>query len=63
MKVVALLTTDGPICVDTYANNPALARFTLREAGVTVAVGKITKLVPRNESDVAASMAALSVDA
>lgn len=61
MKVVALLEVDNPVCVEVYSEAPSLARFTLRESGVTVAVGKITKLVPRLESDVAADFATLAL--
>ncbi|GJN93212.1 hypothetical protein Rhopal_006259-T1 [Rhodotorula paludigena] len=49
MKIIALIEAAGPICVETFANQPSLGRFTLRDEGKTVAIGKITKLVERVE--------------
>ena len=36
------------ICVETFAHVPQLGRFTLRNEGATIAIGKITEL-PRSE--------------
>lgn len=33
------------VCVETYTDYPQLGRFTIRDEGKTVAVGKITKLI------------------
>jgi peptide chain release factor subunit 3 len=36
---------DGKVCVERYEDYPQLGRFTLRDQGQTIAVGKITKLI------------------
>ena len=38
-----------PICVELFENNPQMGRFTLRDEGRTIALGKITKLPPPKE--------------
>ncbi|KXS19372.1 hypothetical protein M427DRAFT_131913 [Gonapodya prolifera JEL478] len=44
--VVTIETTSGqPICVETYADHAQLGRFTLRDEGRTVAIGKVMKLL------------------
>ncbi|EXJ89213.1 hypothetical protein A1O3_02279 [Capronia epimyces CBS 606.96] len=35
----------GKICVERFEDHPQLGRFTLRDQGQTIAVGKITKLI------------------
>lgn len=49
MKVIALLEAAATVCVETFKNQPQLGRFTLRDEGKTVAIGKITKLIERVE--------------
>ncbi|GAA5883754.1 hypothetical protein JCM3774_000579 [Rhodotorula dairenensis] len=49
MKIIALVETSQPVCVETFQNYPQLGRFTLRDEGKTVAIGKITKLIERSE--------------
>ncbi|KAK0563182.1 translation termination factor GTPase eRF3 [Tilletia horrida] len=44
MKIVALIETAQPICVERYADNPQLGRFTVRDEGITVAIGKVSKI-------------------
>ncbi|KDQ64468.1 hypothetical protein JAAARDRAFT_28098 [Jaapia argillacea MUCL 33604] len=44
-KIVALLETAQPICVERFADYPQLGRFTLRDEGKTIAIGKVTKLI------------------
>ncbi|OAV88626.1 hypothetical protein PTTG_01343 [Puccinia triticina 1-1 BBBD Race 1] len=51
MKVVALLETAAPICVETFKDHPQLGRFTLRDEGKTIAIGKITKLLESANPD------------
>ncbi|KAF9965148.1 translation termination factor GTPase eRF3 [Mortierella alpina] len=41
---IVMIETSGPICVETFADAPKLGRFTLRDEGKTIAIGKITKL-------------------
>ncbi|KAJ3021080.1 translation termination factor GTPase eRF3 [Thoreauomyces humboldtii] len=42
---IVRITTSQPICLETYADHPQLGRFTLRDEGKTIAIGKVTKLV------------------
>lgn len=39
-KVVARIETTAPICVEKFADYPQLGRFTLRDEGKTIAIGK-----------------------
>lgn len=45
MKIIALLETEAPVCVETYDDYPQLGRFTLRDQGTTIAIGKIVKIL------------------
>ncbi|KAM3125626.1 hypothetical protein CJJ07_004376 [Candidozyma auris] len=45
MKIIAILETPEPVCAETYNDYQQLGRFTLRDQGVTIAIGKITKLL------------------
>lgn len=45
MKIIAVLETAAPVCVETFADYQPLGRFTLRDQGTTIAIGKITKLL------------------
>jgi len=49
-KIIALIETTGLICVETFTDYPQLGRFTLRDEGKTIAIGKITKLVEQTEN-------------
>ncbi|KAF9055061.1 hypothetical protein BDZ89DRAFT_1055681 [Hymenopellis radicata] len=61
-KIVALIETTAPICVERFADYPQLGRFTLRDEGRTIAIGKITKLVENGTIDeVVEGVAAVSV--
>ncbi|KAI8916190.1 P-loop containing nucleoside triphosphate hydrolase protein [Gorgonomyces haynaldii] len=44
-STIVLLEVQQRICVETYADYPQLGRFTLRDEGTTVAIGKVTKLI------------------
>lgn len=35
----------GLICMETFKNFPQMGRFTLRDEGKTIAIGKILKVV------------------
>lgn len=39
------------ICVETFAHVPQLGRFTLRNEGATIAIGKITELPKSEKAD------------
>jgi peptide chain release factor subunit 3 len=45
MKVIAILEVGELVCAETYKDYPQLGRFTLRDQGTTIAIGKITKLL------------------
>ncbi|ODV63880.1 translation termination factor GTPase eRF3 ASCRUDRAFT_29057, partial [Ascoidea rubescens DSM 1968] len=45
MKIIAVLETADPVCVETYEDYQQLGRFTLRDQGSTIAIGKIVKLL------------------
>ncbi|KAI0509690.1 P-loop containing nucleoside triphosphate hydrolase protein [Xylaria bambusicola] len=40
----------GSVCVETFEDAPQLGRFTLRDQGQTIAIGKITKLITEENS-------------
>lgn len=45
MKIIAELQTDSVISVEEFDKLPQLGRFTLRDQGRTIAIGKITKIL------------------
>ncbi|TID29739.1 hypothetical protein CANINC_001657 [Pichia inconspicua] len=45
MKIIAVLEATEPVCLETYKDYPQLGRFTLRDQGQTIAIGKVTKLL------------------
>lgn len=45
MKIIAVIETEEPVCVETYDDYPQLGRFTLRDQGTTIAIGKIVKIL------------------
>ena len=55
MKVIALVEAAATVCVETFKNQPQLGRFTLRDEGKTVAIGKITKLIEVSGTEAEAS--------
>ncbi|KAI9248619.1 P-loop containing nucleoside triphosphate hydrolase protein, partial [Sporodiniella umbellata] len=44
-KAIVRIEAAGSICVEPFAKLPQLGRFTLRDEGRTVAIGKITKVL------------------
>jgi len=42
---IARFTANHPICMETFKAHPQLGRFTLRDEGTTIAIGKILKVV------------------
>lgn len=42
---IALLETSRALCLERYTDHPQLGRFTLRDEGKTVAIGKTTRLL------------------
>ncbi|KAJ7904492.1 P-loop containing nucleoside triphosphate hydrolase protein, partial [Mycena olivaceomarginata] len=61
-KIVALIEATAPVCVERFADYPQLGRFTLRDEGRTIAIGKITKLIEGNVEEAADGVANLSVN-
>ncbi|BFZ59597.1 translation termination factor GTPase eRF3 [Saitoella coloradoensis] len=55
MKIIARLELAGPVCVETFEDYPQLGRFTLRDQGNTIAIGKITKLITQEVVEAAAA--------
>ncbi|WWC63787.1 translation elongation factor Tu [Kwoniella dejecticola CBS 10117] len=49
MLVNVLIETSAPICIETYKDSKILGRFSLRDEGKTVAIGKVTKLIEKTE--------------
>ncbi|BGP10967.1 hypothetical protein NBRC10512_006382 [Rhodotorula toruloides] len=43
MKIIARIDVAGPISLEKFSDHPQLGRFTLRDEGKTVAIGKVTK--------------------
>lgn len=41
---ICRITVEKPICIEAFSDVPALGRFTLRDEGRTIAIGKVTKL-------------------
>ncbi|XP_038274784.1 eukaryotic peptide chain release factor GTP-binding subunit ERF3A isoform X2 [Dermochelys coriacea] len=46
---IARLRTAGTICLETFKEFPQMGRFTLRDEGKTIAIGKVLKLVPEKD--------------
>lgn len=40
-KIIARIETTAPICLERFTDYPQLGRFTLRDEGKTVAIGKV----------------------
>ncbi|KAH8105024.1 eukaryotic polypeptide chain release factor 3 [Phellopilus nigrolimitatus] len=59
-KIVALIETAAPICIERFVDHPQMGRFTLRDEGRTVAIGKVTKLI-ENPIDVSDGIASLAL--
>ncbi|KAJ6599095.1 P-loop containing nucleoside triphosphate hydrolase protein [Mycena vulgaris] len=62
-KIVALIETAAPVCVERFADYPQLGRFTLRDEGRTIAIGKITKLIEGPIEDTTDAVANMSINA
>lgn len=41
---IARIAVERPICIETFEDLPTMGRFTLRDEGRTIAIGKVTKL-------------------
>ncbi|EPY51323.1 translation release factor class II eRF3 [Schizosaccharomyces cryophilus OY26] len=45
MKIIAELETQTPVCMERFEDYQYMGRFTLRDQGATVAVGKVIKIL------------------
>ncbi|ODV91228.1 hypothetical protein CANCADRAFT_2943 [Tortispora caseinolytica NRRL Y-17796] len=45
MRVIAVLQTTQNVCLEPFSEHKQLGRFTLRDQGMTIAIGKVTKLL------------------
>eukprot|EP00036_Acanthoecidae_sp_10tr_P000624 CAMPEP_0182948158 /NCGR_PEP_ID=MMETSP0105_2-20130417/59619_1 /TAXON_ID=81532 ORGANISM="Acanthoeca-like sp., Strain 10tr" /NCGR_SAMPLE_ID=MMETSP0105_2 /ASSEMBLY_ACC=CAM_ASM_000205 /LENGTH=662 /DNA_ID=CAMNT_0025088447 /DNA_START=23 /DNA_END=2011 /DNA_ORIENTATION=+ len=57
-SVIVRLTCQSRVCVETFKTNPAMGRFSLRDEGKTIAVGKVMKLISLDQSTADAKAAA-----
>ncbi|KAJ7276372.1 P-loop containing nucleoside triphosphate hydrolase protein [Mycena haematopus] len=62
-KIVALIETSAPVCVERFADYPQLGRFTLRDEGRTIAIGKVTKLIEGSVEEATDGVANMTVNA
>ncbi|XP_061612058.1 eukaryotic peptide chain release factor GTP-binding subunit ERF3A [Phyllopteryx taeniolatus] len=46
---IARFRAAGVICMETFKDFPQMGRFTLRDEGKTIAIGKVLKLVPEKD--------------
>ncbi|XP_056285718.1 eukaryotic peptide chain release factor GTP-binding subunit ERF3A [Pseudoliparis swirei] len=46
---IARFRANGVICLETFKDFPQMGRFTLRDEGKTIAIGKVLKLVPEKD--------------
>ncbi|KAG9317663.1 P-loop containing nucleoside triphosphate hydrolase protein [Chiua virens] len=60
-KIVALVETPLPVCVERFVDYPQLGRFTLRDEGRTVAIGKVTKLIDDRAVDLADGVSNMAI--
>ncbi|CAD6573330.1 MAG: translation termination factor GTPase eRF3 [Tremellales sp. Tagirdzhanova-0007] len=49
MLVSVIIETAAPICIEKWEDYKMLGRFTLRDEGKTVAIGKVIKLIEKSE--------------
>jgi hypothetical protein len=43
-QIIALIETTQTVCLEKFTDYPQLGRFTLRDEGKTIAIGKVTKV-------------------
>ncbi|KAF8320725.1 hypothetical protein DL93DRAFT_2073376 [Clavulina sp. PMI_390] len=49
-KIIAQIEASDLVCIERFADYPQLGRFTLRDEGKTVAIGKVTRLLAIDEN-------------
>lgn len=45
-NVIVRLSLAHPVCMETFDTMQQLGRFSLRDEGKTIAIGKVTKILP-----------------
>ena len=45
-KIICRIATRIPICIEKHETIPVMGRFTLRDEGKTIALGKVIKYKP-----------------
>ncbi|KIY73780.1 hypothetical protein CYLTODRAFT_416803 [Cylindrobasidium torrendii FP15055 ss-10] len=60
-KIVALVEATAAICVERFVDYPQLGRFTLRDEGRTIAIGKITKLIEPGVEELSENIGAVTI--
>jgi len=45
MKIVALVEAANTVCIEPFSTQPSLGRFTLRDEGKTVAIGRVLRVI------------------
>ncbi|KAL1407547.1 translation termination factor GTPase eRF3 [Vanrija albida] len=63
MLVSVIIETSAPICIERWEDYKMLGRFSLRDEGRTVAIGKVTKLLTGAGGDEIPDVGKLSVKA
>ncbi|TFY71473.1 hypothetical protein EVG20_g1540 [Dentipellis fragilis] len=61
-RIVALIETTAPICVERFSDYPQLGRFTLRDEGKTIAIGKVTKLIEGPSDELADGVGNIAIN-
>jgi len=49
MLVSCILETAAPICIERFKDYKMMGRFSLRDEGKTVAIGKVTQLLAKDD--------------
>ncbi|KIJ70505.1 hypothetical protein HYDPIDRAFT_122410 [Hydnomerulius pinastri MD-312] len=62
-KIVALVETILPVCIERFVDYPQLGRFTLRDEGRTIAIGKVTKLIDTHVDELADGVSNATISA
>ncbi|KII94840.1 hypothetical protein PLICRDRAFT_169555 [Plicaturopsis crispa FD-325 SS-3] len=62
-KIVALIEASAPVCVERFRDYPQLGRFTLRDEGRTIAIGRVTRLIEGPLEEVVDSFGNMTVAA
>jgi len=60
-KIIAQIEATALVCVERFVDYPQLGRFTLRDEGKTVAIGKVTRLIEADEITVTDGVARLAL--